>query len=243
MAADLAFGIGNLRARAEQQRLQGAMLKVATAVSAGIGTEFFERLAHNMAQALDAQIACVARLLPPAEGQPPRAVTLSHVTQGVVQPNAEYSLDGTPSRQLLTHRQFVIVDHAATLYPHAPVLTRAGARSYVGQQLTASDGTPVGLIFVMFAQPLEHADFVENTPRAPRPSWSARRRTRASATRPRCWTRPATPSSCATWTTASPSGTKARSACTAGRARRCWDAPSPRCCTRTRATSSAPRPR
>ncbi|GAD21239.1 EAL domain-containing protein [Acidovorax sp. MR-S7] len=163
MAADLAFGIGNLRARAEQQRLQGAMLKVATAVSAGIGTEFFERLAHNMAQALDAQIACVARLLPPAEGQPPRAITLSHVTQGVVQPNAEYSLDGTPSRQLLTHRQFVIVDHAATLYPHAPVLTRAGARSYVGQQLTASDGTPVGLIFVMFAQPLEHADFVENT--------------------------------------------------------------------------------
>ena len=163
MATDLAFGIGNLRARAEQQRLQAALLKVATAVSEGIGTAFFERLAHNMAEALHAQIACVARLLPPVEGAPPRAVTLSYVAQGVVQPNAEYSLEGTPSRQLLTQRQFVITDHAATLYPRAPVLQRAGARSYVGQQLVASDGTPMGLIFVMYAQPLEQADFALNT--------------------------------------------------------------------------------
>ena len=163
MAADLAFGIENLRTRAEQQRLQVAMFKAATAVSAGVGAEFFDHLAHHMADALDAQIACVARLLPAAGGQPPRAVTLSHVTQGVAQPTAEYLLDGTPSLQLLTHPEFVIEDHAFERYPQARVLVAAGARSYVGQQLAGSDGTPIGLVFVMFREPLAHAEFVRNT--------------------------------------------------------------------------------
>ncbi len=104
MAADLTFGIGNLHARAEQQRLQAAMVKVATAVSAGTGAAFFQHLAHSMADALSAQVACVVRLLPPVQGQPQRAVTLSHVSGGVAQAAHEYALQGTPSAQLLTQR-------------------------------------------------------------------------------------------------------------------------------------------
>ena len=163
LAADLAFGIHSLRARAEQLRLQAILLKVAAAVSDGTGTQFFERLAHNMAGALGAQLACVARLLPGAAGAPRRIRTLSHVCHGEVQPNGEYPLEGTPSAQLLVHRQFVVADHAAALYPHAPLLARAGARSYVGQQLADHEGTPIGLLFVMFDQPLESTQFVVHT--------------------------------------------------------------------------------
>lgn len=163
MAADLAFGIENLRARAQQQRLQATMVKVATAVSAGVGAAFFEHLAQHMAEALGAQVACVGRFLPPVQGQVHRAVTLSHVADGVAQPNAEYMLEGTPSQQLLTQRELVILDGATESYPRAPVLARSRARSYVGQQLTGSDGTPIGLIFVVFREPLERAQFVSNT--------------------------------------------------------------------------------
>ncbi|WP_313311138.1 EAL domain-containing protein [Pulveribacter sp.] len=160
LAADLAFGIQGLRARAEQQRLQSALLQVASAVSAGMGTQFFDQLAGNMAKALGARIACVARFVPVPEGQPTRAVTLSYVHQDQVQPPGEYLLEGTPSEQLLVHRQFVVADRAAELYPRAPILALAHARSYVGQQLTDSRGRALGILFVAFTRALEQAQFV-----------------------------------------------------------------------------------
>ena len=85
------------------------------------------------------------------------------MVDGVTQPNAEYVLEGTPSERLLTQRSLVIRDRARERFPRAPVLARTGARSYVGQQLTASDGTPIGMIFVVFRQALERSRFVSNT--------------------------------------------------------------------------------
>ncbi len=160
MAADVSFGVHSLRTRAEQQRLQSALLKVASAVSAGTGTQFFDQLAENMAQALDAQVACVARFVSPGAGAPERVVTLSYVAQGEVQPNGEYPLLDTPSHHLLRHRQYVVADRAAELYPRAPILASTAARSYVGQQLTGSDGRPLGVLFVAFTATLEQAQFV-----------------------------------------------------------------------------------
>ena len=160
LAADVSYGIQNLRTRAEQQRLQAALLKVASAVSARVGKQFFDQLADDMAQALGAQVACMARLLPVAAGAPARIRTLSYVSQGQVQANGEYLLEGTPSQHLLRHRQFVVADHAAQLYPRAPILQASGARSYVGQQLTDSDGRLLGLLFVAFTEPLEHSQFI-----------------------------------------------------------------------------------
>ena len=79
LANDLAFGITSLRARKEQQRLQTSVLKVAAAVSATTGTEFFVQLARNMAEVLGAQTGCVARLLPPKIGQVQQISTMALV--------------------------------------------------------------------------------------------------------------------------------------------------------------------
>eukprot|EP01036_Dinobryon_divergens_P002465 gene2465-3239_t len=93
LASDLAFGITSLRAHKAQQRLQASVLKVAAAVSASTGTEFFVQLVRNMADALDAQGGCVVRLLPAtAQGQAPRVVTLAAVLDGQMLPNDEYTL-------------------------------------------------------------------------------------------------------------------------------------------------------
>ena len=163
LATDMAFGLENLRVRDEQQRLQATVLKVAAAVSAGTGSEFFATLAHNMADALGAQAAGVARLLPADNGLPDRAVTLSRILNGQTQPNSDYALSGTPGHALVTQRQLVITDGALQAFPTAQLLQKAQARSYVGQQLTASDGQPIGLIFVMFAAALQDPEFVINT--------------------------------------------------------------------------------
>ena len=159
-ADDLSHGLALLRARLAEQRMQAFALKVASAVSASTGTAFFERLLHYMTDALGAQAGCVARLLPAAAQQPARVMTLALSVNGALKPNRDYLLDGTPSAQLLTQRQCVVERDVAGRYPDAPVLRELGAQGYVGQQLCDADGEPLGLIFVLFREPLHQAGFI-----------------------------------------------------------------------------------
>ncbi len=163
LANDLAFGIMSLRARKEQQQLQASVLKMAAAVSAATGTEFFIQLARNMSEALGAQVGAVGRLLPAQPGGKPRAVSLALVINGELVPNVEYELDGTPSEHLLKQRQFVVTHGLALRYPRSPIVSRLQAQGFAGQQLCSNSGEPTGLIFVLFRQPLANADFVSTT--------------------------------------------------------------------------------
>ncbi|GAA6119062.1 EAL domain-containing protein [Acidovorax sp. FG27] len=163
LANDVAFGITSLRARSEQQHLQAMVLKVASAVSAGTGEQFFQQLAHNMADVLGAQVACVSRLLPAAPGEPPRARTLALVQDGAVQPVFEYPLAGSPCEPLLTQRHHIVPAQAAQRYAAVPAFAALGAQSYVGYQLTDSAGQVAGLVFVTFREPLTRADFALHT--------------------------------------------------------------------------------
>ena len=163
LANDLAFGIMSLRARKEQQQLQASVLKMAAAVSAATGTEFFVQLARNMSEALGAQVGAVGRLLPRQPGGRQRVVSLALVVNGELLPNVEYDLENTPSEHLLSQRQFVVTHGLALRYPESPVVSRLQAQGYAGQQLCNSTGEPTGLIFVLFRQPLTNAEFVSTT--------------------------------------------------------------------------------
>ncbi|WP_245606849.1 EAL domain-containing protein [Simplicispira psychrophila] len=167
LANDLAFGVMNLRTRQEQQRLQTVVIKVAAAVSATTGTEFFVQLASNMADAMGAQVACVARLMPASEGQadgpPPRMTSLALVINGQLQANAEYSLEHLPCLSLLTKHQHVVADRLYQQYPQVEAMYPLGAQSYAGQQLYDSQKKPLGMIFVLFHQPLKNIQFVTST--------------------------------------------------------------------------------
>lgn len=163
LSNDLAFGITSLRAQKAQQRLQASVLKVAAAVSASTGTEFFVQLVRNMADALGAQGGCVVRLLPEMPAQAPRVATLAAVLDGKMLPNNEFSLAGTPSLHLLTQREYVVTDKVQQLYPEAPMLRFAGAQGYAGRQLCNADGEVVGIVFVLFRQPLADTRFITST--------------------------------------------------------------------------------
>ncbi|MDD2712296.1 MAG: diguanylate cyclase, partial [Simplicispira sp.] len=163
LANDLAFGIMGLRTRKEQQCLQSSVLKVAAAVSATTGTEFFVQLASNMADALGAQVGCVGRLVAQPDGQTPHINTLALVVNGQLQGNAQYPLTGTPGVALLQQGQHFIQEGLQGQYPHAPIANQVGAQSYAGQQLCNSQGMPLGVIFVLFAKPLKNVEFVMST--------------------------------------------------------------------------------
>ena len=163
LANDLAFGIMSLRARKEQQQLQASVLKMAAAVSASTGTEFFVQLARNMAEALGAQVGCVGRLLPCHEGEKQRLMTLALVVNDTLVPNVDYEMEHTPSMALLSQRQHVVTHDLAAQYPLSPIVGKLQAEGYAGQQLYDSAGNPTGVIFVLFRQRLTQADFVAST--------------------------------------------------------------------------------
>ncbi|MCB1980000.1 MAG: EAL domain-containing protein [Burkholderiaceae bacterium] len=163
LAEDLAFGVLSLRARQQQAEMQAAVVKVAASVSAATGTAFFERLVKNMVQALGAETGCLGRIVPHAGALPERLRTLALVINGELAPNAEYRLSGTPSEQLATQHQFCVTQGLLARFPHSVVVGKTAAEAYVGQQLCDNYGGVIGMLFVLFRQPLQNAAFVQST--------------------------------------------------------------------------------
>ncbi len=166
LAEDLAFGIVNLRAREQQrstqeaqQRVQTAMLKVAAAVSASTGTEFFEQLAHNMADALGAQAGFIATLAPGGLV----ARTLGAVIHGRLHRSFEAPLAGSRLARLLGDIDWVVTEGVVEEFAPYPLLAGIGAQAYAGHSLLDAQGRVSGLVLVAFAEPLRQREFLAST--------------------------------------------------------------------------------
>ncbi|MEN3363238.1 MAG: hypothetical protein V7606_512, partial [Burkholderiales bacterium] len=157
LADNLAFGITNIRSQDERRQLQVAAIKVGASVSVSSGTEFFNQLASNMAEAVGAQAAFVAQLLP---GEPQSARTIAVVIDGEVCKNFDYLLDGTPGLKLMEHGEWLVPDRIGELFPHCRTLPARDIRAYVGRRLDNSAEEPAGMLFVLFREPLKQSDFV-----------------------------------------------------------------------------------
>ena len=160
VADNLAFGIVNIRSRLQRQRLEAAVVKVAAGVSASSGKEFFDKLVCNMAEVLDAQAAFVARFSP---GTPVMVHTLSGIVDGQVTENFSYPITDTPCEQLLNEPICVVPDQANLRYPRAPRVGALRAQSYIGVRLEDSAGQALGLLCVMFREPVVQADIITST--------------------------------------------------------------------------------
>ncbi|HZW21374.1 EAL domain-containing protein [Noviherbaspirillum sp.] len=160
LASDVSFGIEHLRAQQRQRRLEAAIVKVATSVSASTGNAFFEQLACNMTDAVRAQAGFIARIIP---GEPLKCRTIVAVVDGKLVDNFEYVIKGTPCEHLLTESSCVVLDKVAERFPESPPLKELGARAYVGSRLTDASGQLMGLLFVLFRTPLKQVDLVNST--------------------------------------------------------------------------------
>lgn len=160
LAANLAFGIVHLRARIVQQRLQTAVLQVAAGVSGASGSKFFEHFARHMADAVGAQAGIVSKL---NAGDPLAASTLAAVVDGKIVANFDYLIEGTPCANLATTDSYVVAEGASQKFPQARELVALRAQGYVGRRLDDSAGRPLGILFVVFREPLKDVEFVTST--------------------------------------------------------------------------------
>ncbi len=149
LADDLAFGVDHLRSESERQRLQNAVLKVAAGVSATSGTRFFEQLTANMADALGAHGAFVARTVDEA---PAHSRIFAGTVGGEPFPEVTYPLETSPCAALLDSNVAIIVENVRARFPDSPPAT-TGGEIYVGRRLADSTGRHIGQLFVTFESP------------------------------------------------------------------------------------------
>lgn len=160
MANDLAFGILSVRARLEQQRLQTALVRVSTSITARSGKGFYRELLLSATSTLAADAGVIAML---DHRQQLRVMPLCTVVDGVQSPDVSFPIQGTPCHESLGSQGKVVLKDLATSYPQALSLQSLGAEAYIGFPLQASDGRPLGLIFLLYRRAITASDFVLST--------------------------------------------------------------------------------
>ena len=160
MANDLAFGIEHLRAQVDRQRIQDAVLKISSAVSARAGTEFLERLVANMTEAVGAQAAFVIR---PHPSDADKLRTLVAVVDGKLVENKDFFSDGSPCNDVGNDEVFVVEAHLTERYPGCSVASSIGSQGVLGWRLRDSNGAMLATMMVFFREPIVEIDFTSST--------------------------------------------------------------------------------
>ncbi len=145
MADDLSFGILSIRAKAEQERLQAAVMQVASSVSMTTNNQFFEQLVQNMVTASDADAGFIALLMPDEQLQ---ARTTVAIADNKLIENFTYDVGSSPCNHLLRSEHFMLSNASVECFPSQTMLS-LGMKDYIGQRLVNSRGKIIGMIFVM----------------------------------------------------------------------------------------------
>jgi diguanylate cyclase (GGDEF)-like protein/PAS domain S-box-containing protein len=159
LANNLAFGIANLRSTEHHKRIESAAVKIAAGVSGNTGKAFFSQFARNMALAVGADGAFVARF---DKDELDVVETVIAVIDGVEVPNFAYEIAGSPCEKLLASSGCLVLDEVTTCFPGSGA-ARMGMQGYAGCKLDSVAGRPLGVLFVLFRGPVPQPDFVMQT--------------------------------------------------------------------------------
>ncbi len=154
---------GTVRDATERRRFEDALHNAARGVSAATGDAFFRSLTLYLSRALRADYAFVAEL---AEADQSRVRTTAACVDGQIVPDFEYALPGTPCANVVStvtgndvcsYRSGV-----RGLFPGDCLLAEMGVDGYAGTPLFDSAGRVLGLLVVLFKQPVRDLPMVES---------------------------------------------------------------------------------
>lgn len=160
MAEDLSFGILNIRARVEQEKIQSAVTRLASSVSFTTNNQFFEQLIQNMVSATDADAGFVAKII---SDNPLTARTLGAEVDGKPMENIEYDVSASPCNQLMYADHFVLSESVSECFNPSETMVALGMKDYIGQRLLNNNGRIIGMIFVMRRKIFSQNEFAIST--------------------------------------------------------------------------------
>lgn len=145
-----------------QQRLHNAVLGIAQAGSIQAGDAFLVQLTRHMIEALGADAGFIAR---PVSDDFHHVKTVVAIVDGRLMGNFDYVIEDRHAQNILTQACLMESADFAAQHPKFPLLAILTLRpqAYVRWRLDHSDGRPMGMIFVLYRDPLMDVEFITST--------------------------------------------------------------------------------
>lgn len=144
--------ISDVTDQQESQRVQNAVLQVASTVTTRVGDGYFQQLIATLVEVLEADAGFIALLHTSPQGDVEdygQVTTVSMVVEGTQLEQHSFALRGSPSEQ-------VVLDNEAVVHDGQPLLL-AGTipiRAWIGRRLDNANGEAIGVMMVFYRQPL-----------------------------------------------------------------------------------------
>jgi diguanylate cyclase (GGDEF)-like protein/PAS domain S-box-containing protein len=151
--------VGVIHDITDSWREEEQLIEIARGVSAKTGERFFQSLVWHFARVIGADYALVADLVP-GQGS---ARTIAVLADGAIKNNFAFRLEGTPAAQAVRDQVCAIAADVRLLYPQDAMLAESCAQAYIGQLLVDSDDEPIGLLAVVYRQPLHDVGRISHT--------------------------------------------------------------------------------
>lgn len=127
-----------------------ALRGIVEGLSAHVGNEFFASLTRQLALTTHARSTLIGEYLPDRG----TIRTLAICTDGVLQDNYEFPLDGTPWASILEGNPLFFPRNVCRQFPAPPLLAELGAQSCLGAPLLDAERRVTGMIAVISDRPL-----------------------------------------------------------------------------------------
>jgi PAS domain S-box-containing protein len=136
-----------VRDLSERKRSQSLLQNIARGVSGVVGESFFRSLVVSLAKELSADYCFIGEILP---DDSIRVRTLAFSAGGVIEPNFEYALEGSPCANVVAkHGTIAIPKHVASQFPADLGLQRMAVEGYIGTSLFDSGDRAIGILVVL----------------------------------------------------------------------------------------------
>ena len=132
-----------------QKRREALLLDVAKGLSSETGEAFFRSAVQHLASAIGADLAMVGEM---TDNQ--NVASLAMAQDGVMQPNINYVLSGTPCDLAFRQDDMCVYSQGIQkLFPDDIFLVEGGFHAYAGVALRDADGSPIGIVNAMWRKP------------------------------------------------------------------------------------------
>ena len=150
-----------LRLAAQQiAQTDAALLEMTQGVATVTGEAFFNALVQHFTKILGVEYAYIGLLV---REEAEAVKTIAVCTKGEIVDNFTYLLRDTPCQEAIRQRKLCCYpSKVQALFPNAPLLEPLNVESYAAIPFFDSIGTPLGLLGVMDAKPLEKIHVVES---------------------------------------------------------------------------------
>ena len=135
----------------DRKEAEKALAAIVTSIAGVTGQECLDHIVENITSWLGADCAVIGEITPDRK----EMTALSMKLDGEMTAGCSYMLEGTPCHDVVTQNGFRFLPRdVRTLYPRGLVLQELRIEGYVGTPLRHPDGTPLGVICILFRSPV-----------------------------------------------------------------------------------------